>query len=435
MARISTTPVISYEQDKQPNNTKTVVLAGIIGNIIEWYDFALFGYFAPIISTLFFPNSNEVVSLLETYGVFAAGFIMRPIGAGVFGYVGDRIGRRTELFLSVILMAIPTFILGTLPIYEQIGIAAPIALIILRLIQGLSVGGEFTGSVTYVAETAPQNRRGFTTSFANFGSILGMLLGLGMVTLMTHLLSESSLQNWGWRLPFLFGGVLGLVGFYIRRNIPVSEVFQEHHLDNQTKFLSALKQNIVPIVQATIYASGYGVVFYIPLVYLPTYLTKFTNVPLSNALLINTVAIAFLLGVIPLMGWLSDRTLRRKSWLLISMISLALTSYPAFILLNQENMLWVWVAQIILALLIGILLGSSPAMMVELFPSETRLTAYSISFNLGVGIVGGTSPLISTWLIQVSGNFYAPAIYLLGTGLISAIAIGFMRDRSREPLI
>ena len=176
-------------------------------------------------------------------------------------------------------------------------------------------------------------------------------------------------------------------------------------------------------------------VFYIPLVYLPTYLTKFTNVPLSHALLINTVAIAFLLGVIPLMGWLSDRTLRRKSWLLISMISLALTSYPAFILLNQENMLWVWVAQIILALLIGILLGSSPAMMVELFPSETRLTAYSISFNLGVGIVGGTSPLISTWLIQVSDNLYAPGIYLLGTGLISAIAIAFMRDRSREPLI
>ena len=320
MAQVSTTPVISNEQDQQSNNTKTVVLAGVIGNIIEWYDFALFGYCAPIISTLFFPNDNEVLSLLEIYGVFAAGFIMRPIGAGVFGYIGDLVGRRTELFFSVILMAIPTFILGALPIYEQIGIMAPIALIILRLIQGLSVGGEFTGSVTYVAETAPQNRRGFTTSFANFGSMLGMLLGLGMVTLMTNLLSESSLLNWGWRLPFLFGGVLGLVGFYIRRNIPASEVFQEHHLDSKTKFLSALKQNIGPILQATIYASGYGVVFYLPLVYLPTYLTRFTDVTLNHALFINTVAIALLLGVIPLMGWLSDQTLRRKSWLLIAMI-------------------------------------------------------------------------------------------------------------------
>ena len=435
MAQVSTTSVVSNEQDKQSNSTKTVILAGVIGNIIEWYDFALFGYFAPIISTLFFPNDNEVLSLLEIYGVFAAGFVMRPMGAVVFGYIGDRVGRRTELFFSVILMAIPTFILGALPIYAQIGIAAPIVLIILRLIQGLSVGGEFTGSVTYVAETAPQNRRGFTTSFANFGSMVGMLLGLGMVTLMTHLLSESSLQNWGWRLPFLFGGVLGLVGFYIRRNIPVSEVFQEHHLDSKTKFLSALKQNLVPILQATIYASGYGVIFYIPLVYLPTYLTNFTNVTLSHALLINTVAIALLLLVIPLMGWLSDRTLRRKSWLLIAMISLALASYPAFVLLHQENIIWVWTAQIVLALLIGIILGSSPAMMVELFPSETRLTAYSIAFNLGIGIVGGTSPLIATWLIEVSGNFYAPALYLLGTGLIAAIAISFMRDRSREPLI
>ena len=435
MAQVSTTPIVSDEQDKQSHNAKTVVLAGVIGNIIEWYDFALFGYFAPIISTLFFPNDNEVLSLLQIYGVFAAGFIVRPIGAGVFGYIGDRIGRRTELFLSVILMAIPTFILGALPIYEQIGIAAPIALIILRLIQGLSVGGEFTGSVTYVAETAPQNLRGFTSSFANVGSMLGMLLGLGMVTLMTHLLPESMLQNWGWRLPFLFGGFLGLVGFYIRRNIPVSEVFQEHHLESKTKFLSALKQNLVPILQAMIYASGYGVVFYIPLVYLPTYLAKFTDISLSHALLINTVAIAVLLGVIPLAGWLSDQTLRRKSWLLISMIGVALWSYPAFVLLHQENIIWVWVAQILLALLIGILLGSSPAMMVELFPSETRLTSYSLAFNLGIGIVGGTSPLISTWLIEFSGNYYSPALYLLGTSLMAAIAIGFMRDRSREPLI
>lgn len=435
MTQLSTTKVFSNEQNKHSHNTKTVVLAGVIGNIIEWYDFALFGYFAPIISTLFFPNENEVVSLLETYGVFAAGFIIRPIGAVVFGYIGDRIGRRTELFFSVILMAIPTFILGTLPIYEQIGIAAPIVLIILRLIQGLSVGGEFTGSVTYVAETAPQNFRGFTTSFANVGCIAGMLLGLGMVTLMTHLLPESMLQNWGWRLPFLFGGVLGLVGFYIRRNLPVSEVFQEHHLDSKTDFLSALKQNLIPIGQATIYASGYGVVFYIPLVYLPTYLTKFTDISLSHALLINTVAIAVLLAVIPVVGWLSDRTLRRKSWLLIAMISLALWSYPAFILLHQENILWVWTAQIVLAFLIGILLGSSPAMMVELFPSETRLTSYSLAFNLGIGIVGGTSPLISTWLIEVSGNFYSPALYLLGTSLMAAIAISFMKDRSREPLI
>lgn len=435
MAQLPTTQIVNHESDNQPKNTKTIVLAGVIGNVIEWYDFALFGYFAPILSVLFFPNESDIVSLLETYGVFAAGFIMRPIGAGMFGYIGDRFGRRRELFLSVILMAIPTFLLGALPIYEQIGIAAPIMLIILRLIQGLSVGGEFTGSVTYVAETAPQDRRGFATSFANVGSMSGMLLGLGMVTFMANLLPESSLQSWGWRLPFLLGGLLGLVGFYLRRNIPVSEVFEEHHLDSKATFLNALRQNVTPIMQATIYASGYGVVFYLPLVYLPTYLAQFTDVSLSKALLINTVAIALLLGVIPVIGWLSDRTLRRKSWLLIAMIGLALSSYPAFVLLHQGNILWIWFVQIELALLISILLGASPAMMVELFPSETRLTAYSIAFNLGIGIVGGTSPLIATWLIEVSGSFYAPAFYLVGTASVAAIAISFMPDRSREPLI
>ena len=434
MTQLSTTPIVNNEKHSPSNHTQKIILAGVVGNIIEWYDFALFGYFAPIISNLFFPNENDVVSLLQTYGVFAAGFIMRPIGAGVFGYIGDRVGRRTELFLSVLLMAIPTFILGGLPSYEQIGISAPIILIILRLIQGLSVGGEFTGSITYVAETAPQNRRGFMTSFTNLGSNAGMLLGLGMVTIMTHILPESSLQTWGWRLPFLFGGVLGLLGFYLRGNLPESDVFQDHHQDNGVPLLSLLKQHLILMLKATIYFSGYGVVFYIPMVYLPTYLSRFTDVTLSHALLINTVAIAVLPFLTLLMGWLSDRTLRRKPWLLIAMTGLAVSSYPAFWLFQQGNILWIWMIQLWLMFLIGTLSGISPAMMVELFPTEARLTASSISYNLGIGIIGGTSPLISTWLIDVSGTVYAPAAYLFGIALISALALIFMPDRSREPL-
>ncbi|NEQ53892.1 MAG: MHS family MFS transporter [Leptolyngbya sp. SIO3F4] len=435
MAQLSASQAVKDEQTSQSNNIKKVILAGVVGNVIEWYDFALYGYLAPVISLLFFPNESELVSLLQTYGVFAAGFIMRPIGAAGFGYIGDRIGRRTELFLSIILMAVPTFMLGLLPDYAHIGIAAPIALIILRLVQGLSVGGEFTGSVTYVAETAPQNRRGLTASFANVGSMAGILLGLGIVTVMTHGLSETSLHAWGWRLPFLFGGVLGLVGLYIRQNIPVSDVFQEHRQDNQVSLSSTLKQNLIPMLQAMVYAGGYSTVFYIVLVYLPTYLGQFTDIPLTQALLINTVAIAITLVTIPLMGWLSDTTLRRKSWLLIAGTSLAISGYPAFLLFHQGNILWVWGAQIVLTVLISLFLGISPAMMVELFPTETRLTAYSVSFNLGVSILGGTSPLICTWLIKVSDNAYAPAFYLMGTALMAMVALGFMSDRSREPLL
>lgn len=417
------------------NHTKTIILAGIVGNVIEWYDFALYGYLAPVISLLFFPNDNELVSLLETYGVFAAGFIMRPIGAGVFGYIGDRISRRTELFISVILMAIPTFVLGLLPDYRQIGIAAPIILILLRLVQGLSVGGEFTGSVTYVAETAPQNRRGFVASFANVGSTAGLLLGLGSVTLMTHLLSDSHLQNWGWRLPFLFGGLLGWAGLYIRSNIPDSEVFEAHHQTHQVPLFTALKQSLIPMLQAMFYVGGYASISYIAMVYVPTYVDRFTDLPHSSALVINGVALTIQIGLIPLSGWLSDTTLRRKYWLLLANLTVALFSFPAFWLLLHPNSVWVWLAQIGLAILIVPFLAVSPAMMVELFPTETRLTAYSISFNLGASLMGGTSLLVCTWLINVSGNVYAPAFYLAMSAAIGAIALFFMRDRSREPLL
>ena len=246
---------------------------------------------------------------------------------------------------------------------------------------------------------------------------------------------EASLQAWGWRLPFLLGGVLGLFGLYIRSHLPVSAVFQEHLETSQSSWLSTLKQNLGTMVQAMIYAGGYSSVFYITLVYLPIYLDQFTDFALSSAFLINAVAITVQLGIIPLMGWLSDNTLRRKSWLLIAIMSVALSSFPAFWMLFQNNSFWVWIAQIGLAILIGPLLAISPAMMVEIFPTETRLTAYSLSFNLGVSIFGGTSLLVCTWLIDISGNVYAPAIYLVISALMCAISLGFMRDRSREPLL
>ncbi|MBP0027519.1 MFS transporter [Roseofilum reptotaenium CS-1145] len=425
----------AHQTSDSEKSIKTIILAGVVGNVIEWYDFALYGYLAPIISLLFFPNDNQIVSLLQTYGVFAAGFVMRPLGAGIFGYIGDRVSRRTELFISVILMAIPTFILGLLPTYNQIGIAAPIFLILLRLVQGLSVGGEFTGSVTYVAETAPQTRRGFTTSFVNVGSTTGLLLGLGIVALITHLLSDSNLLTWGWRLPFLFGGILGLTGLYIRSNLPDSEVFEEHQEGRQVPLLSDLKQSLVPMLQAMFFAGGYSSTYYIIMVYIPTYLDQFTDVSRSGVLVIHVVALTIQILILPLFGWLSDTTLRRKSWLLLAILSVALFGFPAFWLLLQPNNYEVWLAQIGLAIFLVPLLAISPVMMVEIFPTETRLTAYSLSFNLGASIMGGTSLLVCTWLINVSGNIYAPVIYLVISACMSAIALGFMGDRSREPLL
>lgn len=209
------------------NKRKTVIIAGIIGNIMEWYDFALYGYMAAIISLLFFPNQTKFLSLLSTYGIFAVGFVMRPIGAAVFGWLGDTIGRSRTMLISVIVMMIPTFALGLLPTYSNVGIWAPILLIIMRLVQGFSVGGEFSSSVTYLVETSAPSKRGLSGSWSNLGSGMGMLLGSLVAASVTSILSADALNSWGWRLPFLLGGILGSASIILRKNLPDSQHFKE----------------------------------------------------------------------------------------------------------------------------------------------------------------------------------------------------------------
>lgn len=417
-------------------HTKSTLMAGVIGNVMEWYDFALYGYFAPIFSALFFPSESATASLLATFGIFAAGFIMRPLGSALFGYIGDKWNRRKALFLSVVLMGLPTFFLGTLPTYAQVGMVAPILLLVIRLVQGLSVGGEFSSSVTYVVETSPLDKRGLTDSWANVGSMGGMLLGSGLAALVTTLLPESAVNDWGWRFPFLFGGIIAIFATYMRRSLSPSRVFEEHEA-RQTKrspVKLALTQNRRETIQAFLFASGYAVCFYIPLVYLPTYVDKFTTIPLNKALQINSIGTILLLGFIPLMGFISDHLIRRKNLLLIAFVVMAVVSYPLFHLFNFSSLLSILVGQVIFAFLIAVPLGSAPATLVELFPTEDRLSGYSISFNTAMGVVGGTTPMMATWLISVTGNNFAPSIYLTLFGVIAILGLAKMIDGSRESL-
>lgn len=416
--------------------TRSTLMAGVIGNVMEWYDFALYGYFASVFSKLFFPSESAIASLLATFGVFAAGFIMRPFGSALFGYIGDRWNRRKALFLSVVLMGLPTFFLGALPTYAQIGVMAPVFLVIIRLVQGLSVGGEFSSSVTYVVETSPLDKRGLSGSWANVGSMGGMLLGSGLAALITTTLPESAVNSWGWRLPFLFGGVIALFATYMRKSLSPSKVFEEHEA-RQTKrspVILALTQHRRETVQAFLFASGYAVCFYIPLVYLPTYVDQFTTIPLNKALQVNSIGTVILLGFIPLMGLLSDRFIRRKKLLLIAFVVMAVASYPLFHLFNFNSLVLIFAGQVIFAFLIAVPLGSAPATLVELFPTEDRLSGYSISFNTAMGVVGGTTPLMATWLISVTGNNFAPSVYLALFGLVAVVGLAKMIDGSREPL-
>lgn len=416
-------------------HTPKTVIGGTVGNVMEWYDFALYGFFAPIISQLFFPSENSVASLIATFGVFAAGFVMRPIGGVVFGFIGDRVGRGAVLRISIVTMGTATFLLGILPTHATAGIWSPILLVAVRLLQGMSVGGEFSGSVTYMVETSPLHRRGFSGSWANFGSLAGTLVGSGFAAAVTTFLADDAVNTWGWRVPFIAGGAFGAMAYlYVRRlgTTPHMEHHEGQHEDD-SPLKEALTRNRRETVLAVIFASGYGIFFYIPLVYLPTYASEVGGMGNDVSLQLNSLGIALAMPLIPLFGWVSDHWVRRRTLLLVGFLLTAVCSW-GLLLLAREDLAGLAVSQIVLSALVAVPLGVAPAMLVELFPVADRLTGYSLAYNLGLGVAGGTAPMAATWLISVTGMDGAPGGYLALAAIVSAIALWFMKDRSREPL-
>lgn len=414
----------------------TALMAGFIGNVVEWYDFALYGYMAGIISGLFFPEQSVTAGLIATYGIFAAGFLMRPLGSAVFGWLGDTVGRSRTMLISVVMMVLPTVLLGLLPTYQAIGIWAPVLLILIRLVQGLSVGGEFSSSVTYLVETAEDSRRGFAGSWANTGSMVGMLLGAGAAAAVTSFLSDAVVNDWGWRIPFLLGGVIGGIAIILRSRLPKSHYFKHHHTDRAktSPLIQAFTTNRKEMIQAILFASAYGMLFYIPLVYLPEWMSDHTDMPRHLALQINTGATALLLLLIPVSGWIGDHFFRRTHFIAAGMLCLALSAIPLYQWLLQDGVWNAIIVQCTLMVFLAIPLGSAPAMFVELFPATDRLSGYSVAYNVGLGVIGGTTPMLATWLIEVTDLPTAPAGLLV---VSSAMAFGVMlwiKDRSREPL-
>ncbi len=413
-------------------HSKTL-LAGAIGNVLEWYDFALYGYFAPVLATLFFPSEQPSVSLLSAFGVFAIGFLARPLGALLFGYWGDTVGRRSALAWSIILMAIPTFCIGLLPTYEAIGLFAPFALTCCRFLQGLSVGGEFTGSVTYLVEHAAPSRRGYIGSWAGFSAQVGALLGSGAGALVASNLPHETLYEWGWRVPFLAGSLIALIGWYVRTRVRESPAFER---ERQARALSQAPirevwiSQRVSVVQVIGLVLLHGAGFYLLYVYLSTFLATVTNVPLSSVLTINTTCMMLLALLIPLMGRLSD-SIGQKPLLVTGAAGLALASYPMFVWLTSEDLFLMLLAQALLTALMSCYLGPFFAVVVELFPTRLRYTGLSLGYNIASALFGGTAPLIATVFIQWSGMTLAPSLYLSFCAIISLTIV--LTLRSPEP--
>ena len=411
--------------------------AGMIGNVLEWYDFGLYGYLAPMIGVLFFPSSNPIASLIGAYGGFAIGFAVRPIGGAVLGHLGDRIGRQPVLILSVVLMGGATTAIGFLPTYAEIGIWAPILLLLIRLLQGFSVGGEFTGSVSYLIETAPRHRRGIAGSFANIGSTGGYLLAAGLAAGTVLLAKVHPEYPWIWRLPFIGGGLLAMLAYWMRARLTHTGYEPEPIGDGEERELplkQAFTQAPRAMILAVVFTWGYGVADYLTLVFLPTFASSFGSIDHADALAVNTVAQVAAIIAVPVAGWLTDFAIRRRSMLILSFALIFFTSITFFELSGGSDLMRFVVAQFGFAVFLGMIMGTAPAMLAELFPSHFRLSGYSLAFNIGLGFGGGTAPLIATALIDATGNNLAAAAYLMLGALMSIVALYMMRDRSREPL-
>lgn len=413
-------------------------MAGFIGNVVEWYDFALYGYLAGVLAPVFFPPGNPTADLIATYGIFASGFLMRPIGAALFGWFGDVYGAARAMQISVVLMALPTVLLGTLPSYATAGMIAPMLLVLVRLLQGLSVGGEFSSSATYLVETAPRGKRGVTGSWANIGSMTGSLLGVGAAALVTNLFAATVVHAWAWRLPFMGGALLGSLAIWLRRNLRQSTRFRRHHKQraDTSPLLQAFTTNRHETLLAVAFAGCYGTCYYIGFVYLPEWLAAEGLMARSTALTINTAATFLVIPLMPLLAVVGDKWVPRRTWIAAAVLAIALAAWPIheWMLASHGSLASVVTAHVLFFSLLAVPLGSAPALFVEMFPAADRLSGYSVAFNIGLGVFGGLTPMFASTLIAATGEATASAVYMALAALAAAIVLAFIPDRSRTPL-
>ncbi|MCH9753516.1 MAG: MFS transporter [Alphaproteobacteria bacterium] len=414
---------------------RKVIIAGMIGNALEWYDFALYGHFALILSKHFFPSYDPYVGLIATYSIFAAGFIMRPIGGIIFGYIGDKYGRRTSLAISIMMMAIPTACIGLLPTYASIGILAPILLALIRLIQGASIGGEFSGCIAFLVEYAPVKRRGLVGSVSMMSLTGGMLLGSIVATTVAHSMPQADFESWGWRIPFLIGLVVGLIGIYVRTGLHESPIYVKAKESNDlsSKPVREIASKYMPelILAVGIYLTV-TVPFYTLTIFVKSYMTKTLNYNYIDSLQINLLSLAVATLTIPMGAWFSDKY-GRKPVMKYTTLSIIIFMYPIFWLLKQTGIEVAVVSQVIFSALVGFYMGPIPAALVELFPTRVRFTGVAVSYNTSVALFGGTAPLVGTWLVN-NTRHDSVALYVVFFAVLTLLTLKYYRESYRNSI-
>ncbi|MCW8419426.1 MFS transporter [Fluoribacter dumoffii] len=415
-----------------PNERKVIFLASL-GGALEFYDFIIYVIFAPIISQIFFPKTDKLASLMSVYAVFAIGYLIRPLGGIAFSHFGDKYGRKKTFIFSVILMAVPTVIIGFLPTYQHIGIWSSILLIFLRLLQGLSIGGEIPGALTFTCEHVNPRARGLACgvifSLLNLGIFLGALISL----ILTSQLSNDQLSSFGWRIPFIFGGLLGIFSFYIRKRLaesPLFLAFKSSAENNRMPFIEAVTLHWRKILQGIGLTCLGAVMINLLFLYMPTYLSTILVYPKQQATLFNTLNLGFYSLLLIFFCWSGDR-IGRKLILLIGVVGFIILSYFLFILLS-----WQTTFSLITALAIFAILSSSimvyPSLLVDLFPVSIRYTGIAISYNLAFAFFGGLTPFIATYLVESLNTKLAPSFYLVFSALLCFVALLSLKKLYRE---
>ena len=410
---------------------RRVVAAGISGNVLEWYDFAVYGYFAPIIAERFFPAASPTASLLAAYGAFAAGFLMRPLGGFLLGHLGDRLGRRKTLIISVVLMAGPTFLIGLMPDHADIGVMAAVLMVLMRMLQGLAVGGEYTTSVVYLVEEAPPDRRGYYGSWSVFGAIGGILLGSAIGALI-HTIWPAEVHDWAWRLAFLIGLAVGLIGFLLRRGLP-EPLADADRDDHKLPLAKAVREEGHTMLRVIGISVVNAVSFYMIFIYITVYLERQVGLPAAVVLDVNTGSMVVMLVLMPFFARLSDR-FGRKPLLAASAFGLLALSYPLLWVMHHPDAATIFLGQLGFSALVGCYLAVQPTAMAEMFSPGVRCSGMAVAYNLTLGIVGGTTPMVCTYLIERTGDDLFIAWYLMAAAAISLAVVLGLKETARAPL-
>ncbi|WP_260928096.1 glycine betaine/L-proline transporter ProP [Novosphingobium sp. 9] len=421
------------------NTLNRAVAAAALGNAMEWFDFGVYGYIAITLGHVFFPAGSPTVQLIATLATFTAAFVVRPLGGLVFGPLGDRYGRHKILALTMIMMALGTFAIGFIPGYAQIGIAAPVLLLIARLVQGFSTGGEYGGAATFLAEYSTDRRRGMVGSWLEFGTLGGYIAGAGTVTALQFALSDSEMLAWGWRIPFLIAGPLGLLGLYMRLKLEETPAFQAYSAEVDARESDRPRLGDLFRLHGPQLAKCMGLVLvfnvtdYMLLTYMPNYLTVTMGYAQSKGLLLIILVMVVMMPLNIVGGMFSDR-LGRRPMIMGACAALILLSVPCLLLIGTGSDALIFLGLMLLGIALVCFTSSMPATLPALFYTPVRYSALSIAFNVSTSLFGGTTPLVTAWLVEKTGDPLVPAYYLMGAAAIGLVTMLTVRETAGLPL-